>query len=486
MDWARTTSISNFRRASGWAETWTRIATLAALLTLLIPAAARAAPGDLDPSFGQDGYAAVQTNRACLRGCVEFGGSYADALALQPDGGIVLGGYNVYLGAPRDGEKIPGALVRLRPDGTLDTSFGGAGGIVGTPFSVTSIHANARGGLRVSGVGKQGIGIQRYTSSGVLDGSYGTHGVRWSPNVEGQRDRTGRILQFTTFIVPATDYDAAVRKLGITRLLPSGKRDTHFGHKGYVSLPPGTEPVGLLPERDEGVLLAFATESRVSLPKASLPKESHIFLERLTPAGKLDRSFGTSGIVQIPLQGAFAGGALFSAPNGDVLIAGGEQRGTNLKEGHHSLILAAYKQTGHPDRSFGKEGIARSHLPSAIPYLRISPRAIAFDSLGDTIVVGENRIRTVDTPAGDGFLARFTPHGRDCSFGVGGVVIDTRMGAANAVAVQPNGRIVVAGWGGGFLATRYMGGAARTCAGEPMRLTHAQRVPTARAAPTHR
>jgi uncharacterized delta-60 repeat protein len=310
--------------------------------------------------------------------------------------------------------------------------------------------------------------------------------VRWSPNVEGQRDGTGRILQFTTFIVPATNYDAAVEKLGVTRLLSSGERDTHFGHKGYVSLPPGTEPVGLLPERDEGVLLAFATESRVSLPKASLPKESHIFLERLTPAGKLDRAFGTSGIVQIPLQGAFAGGALFTAPNGDLLIAGGEGRGTNLEEGNHSLILAAYRQTGRPDRSFGKEGIARAHLPTDTPYLSISPRAVAFDSLGDAIVVGENRIRTVDTPAGDGFLARFTPHGRDCSFGVRGIVIDKRMGAANAVAVQPDGRIVVAGWGGGFLAARYMGGPAHTCNGETSRLAHAQRIPTARPVPTPR
>jgi uncharacterized delta-60 repeat protein len=453
--------MSNFRRASGWAETWTRIATLAALLTLLIPAAARAAPGDLDPSFGQDGYAAVQTNRACLRGCVEFGGSYADALALQPDGGIVLGGYNVYLGAPHDGEELPGALVRLRANGTLDTAFGGSGGIVDTPFRVTEIHANERGGLRVSGAGKQGFGIQRYTSTGALDGFYGTHGVRWLPNFDGgQRDSTGRILKFTTFIVPATDYIPAVRKLGITRLLPSGERDTRFGHKGYISLPTGTEPLALVPQQDESVLLAFATESRVALSK-----ESHIFLERLTQAGKLDRSFGTRGIAQVPLKGVFAGGALFLAPNGDILIAGGEQRGTNLQEGDDYLILAIYTQSGRPDHHFGNDGITRSHIPTDTPYVRISPRAIAFDSLGDAIVVGENGMRTVDTPAGDGFLARFTPRGRDCAFGVGGVAIDKHMGGANAVALQPDGRIVIAGWGGGFLAARYLGGAARTCAG---------------------
>jgi len=101
-----------------------------------MPSTGWAKPGDLDPSFGQGGHTRVQANHACLHGCVEFGGSYADALALQPDGGIVLGGYNSYLGAPDDGEKTPGALVRLSPNGTLDTSFGGSGGIVDTPFAV--------------------------------------------------------------------------------------------------------------------------------------------------------------------------------------------------------------------------------------------------------------------------------------------------------------------------------------------------------------
>lgn len=113
------------------------LATAILLAALAVGAPAWAAPGDLDPSFGQDGRVQVQTNPGCLRGCVEFGGFYADAVALRPDGGIVLGGRNDYISAPAPySERAPGALVRLSSNGTLDTSFGGAGGIVDTPFAV--------------------------------------------------------------------------------------------------------------------------------------------------------------------------------------------------------------------------------------------------------------------------------------------------------------------------------------------------------------
>jgi len=171
----------------------------------------------------------------------------------------------------------------------------------------------------------------------------------------------------------------------------------------------------------------------------------------------------------VPLK-SFAGGAtIVSAPHGHTLIVGGERRWSNDLEGDDYLVLVAYTHAGRLDRHFGKGGVARSRLSSNSRHTGVSPHAITFDASGDMIVVGRLGIRTVDTPAGDGFLARYTPRGRDCSFGTGGAVVDERFGAADAVAVQPDGRIVIAGWGGGFLAARYMGGASHTCAGEPAR-----------------
>ncbi len=447
-----------FRRVLGQAG----VATLAVLLILSIPGTAQAAPADLDPSFGQGGYAIVQANAACIQGCVELAGSYADALALQPNGGIVLGGSNGYIGARSGFPHVPGALVRLQSDGTLDNGFGGTGGIVDAPFGVTEVRANARGGLVVSGTAESGrAGIQRYTPDGILDGFYGSHGVKWLAGVEpGMRDRRGRYLAFVTIAVPPTYTEGGTTRLDVRRRLTSGKRDAGFGFRGYTPLPHsrGASPLALAAMPDGGLIAAFAPKRKTSSDLSSL-----ILFEHVTPDGKLDRAFGEHGVAHLQLPGE-VDDVTMATRDGRVFLAVGEQRETKILGGDEILVLAKYTAAGQLDRYFGDAGLARSKLTSSARYRGISPRAITFDARGDLIVVGEHRIRAVDTLAGDGFVARYTPQGRDCSFGSGGLAIDRNLGTANAVAVQRDGRIIVVGGLGRFLAARFMGGGSpRAC-----------------------
>src|SRR3954452_968296 len=69
---------------------------------------AQAAPGGLDPSFSADG-----------RQTTDFGTGFsrANAVALQPDGKIVVAGYF----------QQGYGLARYNADGSLDTSFSGDG-----------------------------------------------------------------------------------------------------------------------------------------------------------------------------------------------------------------------------------------------------------------------------------------------------------------------------------------------------------------------
>jgi uncharacterized delta-60 repeat protein len=454
----------------------TRVSGLVASLFvwMLVAAPAWAAPGDLDPTFGHGGHVRVQANAGCQRGCVEFGGSYADAMALEPDGGIVLGGYDNYIGAG-GGEfgpgHPPGALLRLSPRGALDTSFG-AGGIEDTPLRVEQIETNAIGGLAVlGGVEGDGLGLARYTGGGVLDGAFAPQGVRWLAQpgyaLEVQRDVRGRIV---------TLGSVSRIQIDVVRYLPSGALDTSFGHGGYERLhlpetpqeaatppaqlvPPEATPLAIATTRSSGVIVAFATAS--SIAEGYGPQ--HYFLERLTPSGRVDRTFGSRGIVRLS-EGV---SRMAVAPNGHILVVSVDPpdefharyeraRAPRYKDGEMSL--ADYTGAGRLDRSFGTNGIARSR-PIAGNRTGIEPNAIAFDAAGDAIVVGELPMKTIDTPNGTGFLARYTPDGLDCSFGVGGVVVDNEVGGDSAAAVQPNGRIVVAGWSGkAFMAARYMGG----------------------------
>jgi uncharacterized delta-60 repeat protein len=469
----------------------TRVCGLVAVVFAVVAAAvpAWAAPGDLDPTFGQGGHVFVQANARCQRrSCVEFGGSYADAIALEPDGGIVLGGYDNYIGA-EGGEFVAGlasgALVRLSPSGALDTSFGVAG-IEGTPFHVEQITIDAKGGLAVlGGVEGDGLGLARYTGSGVLDGSIAPQGVRWLAQpgyaLEVQRDARGRIV---------TLGSVSRIQIDVVRYLPSGALDRSFGHGGYVRLrlpetpkeaavpparlvPPEATPVALDTMRNAGVVVAFATTSSTAAGYGP----PHYFLERLTPSGRIDRAFGRRGIVRLS-EGV---SKVAVAPDGNILLASGEAADlrpvpSGSRPESRGLVLTDYTSAGRLDRSFGIGGVARSRY-IAENRTGIVPRAIAFDGAGDAIVVGELPVRTTDTPVRTGFLARYTPDGPDCSFGVEGVVVDNEVGGASTVAVQPDGRIVVAGSGGkAFMAARYMGGGVpRTCPRDSLDRAHQPR-----------
>jgi uncharacterized delta-60 repeat protein len=88
-------------------------------LLLGVATVAAAAPGDLDPTFGVGGTVVT-----------DLGGSdYPGAIAVQPDGKIVVAGAR-FIG-PAATPRSAIVLVRYRSDGTLDATFG-AGGIVVT------------------------------------------------------------------------------------------------------------------------------------------------------------------------------------------------------------------------------------------------------------------------------------------------------------------------------------------------------------------
>src|SRR5574341_848829 len=88
------------------------------LIALVLPHPLLAAPGDLDLSFGSGGLVST-----------DFGGGSNDsaaALALQPDGRIVVGGSTNF---PAGISHL--ALARYNPDGTLDLNFGSGGTVTG-------------------------------------------------------------------------------------------------------------------------------------------------------------------------------------------------------------------------------------------------------------------------------------------------------------------------------------------------------------------
>ena len=195
--------------------------------------------GSLDPAFGNGGTLVVP-----LAGFFEI----QDA-TLQPDGKLVIAG--TLPSSPFLSRDF--ALVRLLPNGALDTSFSGDG-------LATADFGGIETGNSVIVLGDGRL---------VLAGSRGT-------------------------ALPNTVTDFA-----ITRYLPDGTVDTTFGTGGLALLDSGSpEYPGQVIQLYDGNLLVAGTASNQGTPVDFL-------LARLLPNGSLDTSFGTAGF----LRTDFAGGA---------------------------------------------------------------------------------------------------------------------------------------------------------------------------------
>src|SRR5262245_37081086 len=90
-----------------------------ALAAALLPTPSRAAPGDLDATFGTGGAAMPAVGAA-------------NALAVQNDGKILAAGYIF------DGSSSNMGIIRLDSTGTLDPTFG-SGGVVTLPAGTQAI-----------------------------------------------------------------------------------------------------------------------------------------------------------------------------------------------------------------------------------------------------------------------------------------------------------------------------------------------------------
>ena len=179
--------------------------------------------GQRDPGFGGDGIVTTPIGPAS--------DDVAVAVVIQPDGRIVVAGTRYQTAQPPVHASF--ALVRYLADGSLDTSFG-AGGIVVTtlsgPAAATALALQPDGKLLVAGFTTGGTTgedpcIVRYHTSGFLDSSFGTGGVvRLTLN--DQQWVTGMALTSTGRVVLSASSTSGAL---LIRLRSTGELDDTFG-----------------------------------------------------------------------------------------------------------------------------------------------------------------------------------------------------------------------------------------------------------------
>ena len=383
-----------------------------AVLALCLPAGvAVAAPGDLDPTFGNGGKALI-----------DLGGSEepSDLLA-QSDGKVIVTGSS--------GGNLIAARV-LVPQGTLDPSYGG-----GLGFSSADLGGTERygaGALQPDGkiilagttyFVDDDYGIARLLNpQGTFDSGFSGNGIEVAGGA-GSEGATAVTLQPDGRIVFAgfEGSGPAGQDWLVGRLLnPQGSPDSSFGTGGFVTLnmsgtadiaydvlvqPDGKVLVAGQGGRDEGQGGGFGV------------------IARRLPGGNSDDGFANSGdrrglglsVFDMALQ-----------PDGKIVAAGYDG----------SFQVSRLLPSGALDESFGGDGTTGT---------------ADFDLASAIIVQPDGKVIAAGG-AGPGIgVARFQPNGLlDSTFGNNGKVtldfgVEFGMGGGAGLVLQPDGKIILAG-----------------------------------------
>lgn len=281
--------------------------------------------GALDPGFGAGGV--VITGTALLE--------VAEAVALQPDGRIVVVGRSSGPGS------LDFAVARYDAGGTLDPTFG-VGGIVKTDAvpglflddEALDVVIQPDGKLVVagdSGGNPDGdVCVVRYLANGTLDPSFGSGGiVRTDLDAGDPNDYAyGVRLQGAAIVVAGYSFDDATAfgRLAVVRYRPTGALDPAFGAAatGIVLTDVGSAP-GFEFDEDLGMEIQCDGKIVVGAPikGAGGFGDGGTVVVRFDPGGTLDPGFATGGIASFDF-GAGENAALDLAIDrgGRVVVAG--------------------------------------------------------------------------------------------------------------------------------------------------------------------
>jgi uncharacterized delta-60 repeat protein len=225
------------------------------------------------------------------------GGDQANAVAVQPDGKIVVTGF-----ATRNGIDSDLAIVRYKTDGTPDPSFG-TNGIVTTDLGTRSDDARALvlqpdGRIVVAGTAGDDIAVARYTSGGQADPTFGNGGTRIT-DLGSEAVATGvAVTPDGRIAVAGYTLGAHVnRDFLLARYSADGNLDTAFGDHGAVRTDLGAGDdfaENLVVDPQGRIVLVGRTTSATILD---------IALVRYNADGTLDTGFDGDGIVTADFQG---------------------------------------------------------------------------------------------------------------------------------------------------------------------------------------
>jgi uncharacterized delta-60 repeat protein len=302
--------------------------------------------GTIDNMFGDNGYLKFQAN-----GNASF--SIIEKIVPLTDGSILVGGYFLQSGVYR------GFIRKYQPNGVLDTNFGTAGeAIINFSTNAASSYIfdmlpETDGKIAILGLNYTTrfiVGMARINSNGTLDTGFSTDGVLTFSFATGQNEAT-RLFKRNDGKYVATGYANTATtndKVYTARLESNGNLDLTYDSDGIASHGVNTSFTSCL----DATMLS--DESLLVTGEAYFTNIYHPVIYKITPAGILDPTFGTSGYSRIN-SGTNSGFGKAIQMSGSTVVVSGAiySTGSNANFG----LIAATQSNGSAVSGFGQNGL---------------------------------------------------------------------------------------------------------------------------------
>jgi uncharacterized delta-60 repeat protein len=395
--------------------------------------------------------------------------STAYAVTIQPSG--IMVGQNAQIVAagitdPTSGH-IAMVVARYNLDGSFDTTFGTNGTIVksfnpglgGGDYanSVIATRSGISGAVIKIIVGGYGttptntfFELMKLTTTGALDTTFNGTGLRTLQFGRGFYDQpaalvfqSGNYVLAGSSLVNNNNSDFAAARFNNS----DGSLDTNFNGTGIL-----TADIASTSSTGQGV--TKQTDGKyVAVGYADNGVNNDLAVARYNPDGSLDSSFGAGGKVTTEITNQSVGGAAVTMQtDGKILVAGNAYNGTN-----YFFALARYNSNGALDPSFGTNGTLLTQVGNS----NSSATAVTVQTDGKILASGSSYNGANDDFATVRYLTNGTLDTTFNSTGKVTTAIASGEDDSQAIVVQPDGKIIVSGYGTvnssiEFAAVRYL------------------------------
>ncbi len=271
-------------------------------------------------------------------------------------------------------------------------------------------------------------------SAGGLDASFGTGGTTLLEKPVSTFPTPAALAPAGKIVVVSSGEEGATEKVFVSRLLPNGQPDPAFGSGGVARIEAssyiGAYAAAVQPD-GKVVVVGYRSGGDVAMAW------------RLTASGAPDETFGVGGAAELSGGTFNYATAVAVAPDGKILVAGNSL----TIPGPYHVSVWRLNVNGTLDPSFDKDGVAgisdaHEDMVDAIA-LQPDAKILVAGATANATSANDAVVWRLNADGGNGELN----NARDPSFDVDGQADVDNGGseAATSLAVQPDGRILMAG-----------------------------------------